>query len=163
MFGISAAQVGEFYSELRRVHGSDVTETDYRHVQSSLGICSLNCTWEQLYDVQRAWLPPDAPLISVRTLRDDFTRVAQLYRSPLLMNPELQFTQGVSWLSDVICMLDVTTIPCRARKPRETPDDTTRDSTYSGKHRQHCFKVEVLANSDRSSIFLSRTSCWQHV
>ena len=75
MFGISAAQVREFYNELRRVHGSDVTETDYRRVQSSLCICSLNCTWEQLYDVQRAWIPPDAPLISIRTLRDDFTRV----------------------------------------------------------------------------------------
>ena len=59
------------------------------------------------------------------------------------MNPEPRFTQGVSWLSDVTCMLDVTTIPCRARKPREAPDGTTRGSTYSGKHRQHCFKVEV--------------------
>ena len=100
MFGISAAQVREFYNELRRVHGSDVTENDYRRVQSPLCICSLNCMWEHLYDVQRAWLSPDAPLISIRTLRDDFTRVAQLCRSPLLMNPELRFTQGVSWLSD---------------------------------------------------------------
>ena len=142
MFGIWAVQVREFYNELKRVHGSDVTETDYRRVQSSLCIYALNCTWEQLYEVQRTWLPSDTPSVSIRTLRQDFARVAQLCRSLNLMDPNLRFTQAIACLPDVTCMLDVTTIPCRARNPKEVRDRTlgelcSRDSTYSGKHRQH--------------------------
>ena len=147
MYGITREQLTDFFLELRRANPLVATDTDLRCLSSSLAMCALNCTWEQLYDLQPMWIAPETPPLSIRTLRDDFSRIAELCRSPALMNPKLRFEHGISWLSDVTCMMDVTTIPCRARKPRDVWDEAlqekkTKDSTYSGKHRERCFKVE---------------------
>ena len=147
MYGITREQLTDFFLELQRASPLVATDTDLRRLSFSLAMCALNCTWEQLYDLQPMWIAPETPPLSIRTLRDDFSRIADLCRSPALMNPKLRFKHGVSWMSDVTCMMDVTTIPCRARKPRDIWDEASqemrkKDATYSGKHREHCFKVE---------------------
>ena len=147
MYGISHEQVNQVYSELQRVHGAVIGEKDMRRLKSSLCMCALNCTWEQLHDLQGLWTSPNDPPVSIRALREDFSRTAKLLSSPHLMNPNLRFQHGVPWLSDVTCIVDVTTIPCRARKKHTVWDSTRgeyvqKDATYSGKHHEHCFKVE---------------------
>ena len=147
MYGVTREQLAQFYAELQAVHGTNVTSTDLRRLKSSLCLCALNCSWEQLSDLQVIWTGPEDLPVSVRNLRENFHRIADLCRSPSLMNPSLRFRHGVPWLSEVTCMLDVTTIPCRAKKPHMKFDPRSqtvkrKDSTYSGKHGEHCFKIE---------------------
>ena len=147
MYGITRDQVREFFEELKRANPNKVTDVDFRRLQSSMCMCALNCAWQQLCELQPMWISPESPPVSIRTLRKDFHRVADLCCSLHLMNPKLRFKHGISWLTDVACMLDVTTIPCRSRMPQKKFDPVenkmkTKDATYSGKHREHCFKVE---------------------
>ena len=122
-------------------------------LMSSLCMCALACTWDQLASLQKMWLEENEIPVDERTLRRHWSSIALLIEQQPLMNPNVRFKHMHKAFPNVTCILDGTVIPCRERLEQKVYDRASNklisaDRAYSGKHHIICTKIEVWCTLD---------------